>query len=89
MSPEYINDLVEIKTSTYNFRAENHAEVPGVNATRYGLRSIRSERYVLIQICSFSAGRKPSCGGFFVLMCALKSLLLWIICVQLKNPLST
>ena len=30
MSPEYINDLVEIKTSTYNFRAEKQAEVPRV-----------------------------------------------------------
>ena len=43
MSPEYINDLVEIKTSTYNFRAEKQAEVPQVNTTRYGLRSFRSE----------------------------------------------
>ena len=43
MSPEYINDLVEIKTSTYNFRAEKQAEVPRVNTTRYGLRSFRSE----------------------------------------------
>ena len=31
MSPEYINDLVEIKTSSYNFRAEKQAEVPRVN----------------------------------------------------------
>ena len=37
MSPEYINDLVEIKTLTYrNFRAEKQAEVPRVNTTRYG-----------------------------------------------------
>ena len=43
MSPEYINDLVEIKTSTYNFRAEKQAEVPRINATRYGLRSFRSK----------------------------------------------
>ena len=28
MSREYINDLVEIETSTYNFRAERQAEVP-------------------------------------------------------------
>ena len=32
MSPEYINDL-----------AEKQTEVPRVNKTRYGLRSIRSE----------------------------------------------
>ena len=34
MSPEYINDLEEIKTSTYNFKAEKQAEVPRVNTTR-------------------------------------------------------
>ena len=43
VSPEYINDLVEIKTSTYNFRAEKQAEGPRVNTTRYGLRSFNSE----------------------------------------------
>ena len=42
----------------------------------------------MIQIWSFCAGRKPSCGGF-LLMCALKNLLLWVICVQRKNSLST
>ena len=43
-SPEYINDLVKIKPSTYiNVRAERQAEVPRVNTTRYGLRSFRSE----------------------------------------------
>ena len=43
MPPGYINDLVEIKTSTYNFRAERQAEVPRVNATKYGLRYFRWE----------------------------------------------
>ena len=43
LSPEYINDLVNIKPYTYNFRAERLAEVPRVNTTRYGLRSFRSE----------------------------------------------
>ena len=43
LSPEYINDLVNIKPSTYNFRAERQADVPRVNTTRYGLRSFRSE----------------------------------------------
>ena len=43
LSPEYINDLVKIKPSTYNFRAERHAEVPRVKTTRYGLRSFGSE----------------------------------------------
>lgn len=43
LSPEYINDLVKIKPSTYNFRAEKQAEIPSVNTTRYGLRSFRSE----------------------------------------------
>ena len=43
--PEYINDLVKIKHSTYNFRAERHAErvkMTRVNTTRYGLRSFRT-----------------------------------------------
>ena len=43
LSPEYIKDIVKIKPSTYNFRAERHTEVPRVNTTRYGLRSFRSE----------------------------------------------
>ena len=43
LSPKYKNDLVKIKPSTYNFRAERLAEVPRVNTTRYGLRSLRSE----------------------------------------------
>ena len=43
MSPEHINDLVEIKTSSYNFRADKQAEISRVNTTRYGLRSFRSE----------------------------------------------
>ena len=40
LSPKYINDLVNIKNSSYNFRSEKKAEV---NSTRYGLRSFRSE----------------------------------------------
>ena len=43
MSPDYINDLVKIKTSIYNLGEERKADVPRVNTTRYGLRSIRSE----------------------------------------------
>ena len=43
MSPEYINDLVEIKTSLYDFRAEKQAAVLRVNTTRNGLRSFRSD----------------------------------------------
>ena len=43
LSPKYINDLVNIKHSSYNFRSEVKAEVPQVNSTRYGLRSFRSE----------------------------------------------
>ena len=43
LSPEYINDLVKIKPSTYNFRTEKQTEIPSVNTTRYGLRSFRSE----------------------------------------------
>ena len=43
MSPDYINDLVKIKISNYDFREERKAYFPRVNATRYGLRSLRSE----------------------------------------------
>ena len=44
MSPENINDLVEINTLTLrNFRAEKQAEVPRVNTTRYG-RGLLSQR---------------------------------------------
>ena len=42
LSPEYIQDMISIKTSTYNFRDERKAEIPRVNTTRYGLRSFRS-----------------------------------------------
>ena len=43
LSPEYINVLIEIKTSTYNFRVERQAKVPRVKMTRYGQRSFRSD----------------------------------------------
>ena len=43
MSPGYINDLVKIKTTVYDFRDQKKADVPRVNSTRYGLRSFRSE----------------------------------------------
>ena len=43
LSPEYIQDMISIKTSTYNFRGERKADIPRANTTRYGLRSFRSE----------------------------------------------
>ena len=43
LSPEYIQDMISIKTSTYNFRDERKADIPRVNTTRYGLRPFRSE----------------------------------------------
>ena len=43
MSPDYISDLVKIKTSVYDFRDQKKEDVPRVNSTRYGLRSFRSE----------------------------------------------
>ena len=43
LSPEYIQDMISIKTSSYNFRGERKADIPRVNTTRYGLRSFRSE----------------------------------------------
>ena len=39
LSPEYIQDIISIKTSTYNFRGERKPDIPKVNTTRYGLRS--------------------------------------------------
>ena len=41
-SPEYINDLVKIKSPSKYFRAERRAEVPRVFTIRYGLRSFRA-----------------------------------------------
>ena len=43
LSPEYIQDKISIKISTYNFRGERKADILRVNTTRYGLRSFRPE----------------------------------------------
>ena len=43
LSPEYIQDMINIKTSTYNFRSDRKVDIPRVNTTRYSLGSIRSE----------------------------------------------
>ena len=43
IAPEYVKDLINIKTSHYNFRNENQARLPAVKSTRYGLRSFRYE----------------------------------------------
>ena len=43
LSPEYIEHLINIKISPYNFRGERKADLPRVNTTKYGLRSFRSE----------------------------------------------
>ena len=42
-SPLFIQDLVVIKNSTYNFRYVNTAEVPRPRTTTYGKRSFRYE----------------------------------------------
>ena len=59
LSPEYINDLVNIKSSTYNLRAEKQAEIPRVNTTRYGLR--------------FFDLRRPGYGTAFQTNCGLQN----------------
>ena len=41
--PDYVKDLIYIKTSQYNFRNENQSRLPAVKSTRYGLRSFRYE----------------------------------------------
>ena len=43
IAPEYVKDLINIKTSHYNFRNENQARLPAVKSTRYGLRPFRYE----------------------------------------------
>ena len=43
LSPEYIQDLIDIQISSYNFKGERKADLPTVNTTRYGLRLFRSE----------------------------------------------
>ena len=43
LSPEYIQDLIGIKDSIYNFRKERTAEIPRVKTTRYGIKSFRFE----------------------------------------------
>ena len=43
LSPSYIQDLVQVKVSNYDFRNEHTAVVPKVRTTRYGTRSFRFE----------------------------------------------
>ena len=46
MSPDYINELVKIKISNYDFREERKADVPRVNTTGYGVLSgLRQPEY--------------------------------------------
>ena len=42
LSAEYIQDMISIKTSTYNFRGERKTDIQRVNTTKHGLRSFRS-----------------------------------------------
>ena len=35
LSPEYIQDMISIKTSTYNFRGERNADIPRVNTKKW------------------------------------------------------
>ena len=43
MSPAYLKELVNFKSSQYNFRKQDLASLPRLNGTRYGLRSFRYE----------------------------------------------
>ena len=43
LSPEYIQDMISVKTSSYNFRGERKVDLPRVNTTRFGLRLLRSK----------------------------------------------
>ena len=41
LTPEYIRDLVQLKTSTYSFRYENTVKIPTVRTVTYGQSSLR------------------------------------------------
>jgi hypothetical protein len=43
ISPEYVRSLVNVKSSSYNFRYENTLEIPNVKTVRYGKNSFRFE----------------------------------------------
>ena len=43
LSPQYIRDLVQLKSSAYSFRYENTVKVPTVRTVAYGQRSFRFE----------------------------------------------
>ena len=43
LTPEYIRDLVQLKTSSYSFRYENTVKVPTVPTVTYGQCSFRFE----------------------------------------------
>ena len=43
ISPIYIQELVSVKSSNYNFRYVNTLDVPRVNSTTYGKKSFRFE----------------------------------------------
>ena len=43
MCPEYIQNLVNLRVSSYNLRGDKIADIPRVNSTRFGLRSFRYE----------------------------------------------
>ena len=43
LSPEYIQDLVSIKYSTYNYRNERTAEISKMKTIGYGIKSFRFE----------------------------------------------
>ena len=43
LTPEYIRDLVQLKTSSYAFRYENTIKVPTVRTVTYGQCSFRFE----------------------------------------------
>ena len=43
LTPQYLQSLVKIKNSKYNFRYENTLQVPRVRTTRYGKHSFRFE----------------------------------------------
>ena len=58
LSPKYIQDLINIKITPYNFRGERNADLPRVNTTRCGLRSFRLEACgIWNSLLIFTSGR--------------------------------
>ena len=64
LSPEYIHDMISVKTSTNIFRGERKADIPRVNTSRYGLR-LPGSGTVFLTTCGRQSHTRSSegCSG--------------------------